>query len=500
MSSALVVLGNQLFDPQFWPTKLKPDFIYMAEDEGLCRHYKPHQQKILFFLASMRRYFDEVTSRVDVKGRYTKLGSEDFHVPFEEKLRDFCRSEKIQKLYFFEIEDKFFEERIKKFAQSERLDLQFMNNPQFILSRAEFKDYLENNKRPLMKQFYEGLRKKTGYLMDSNSMPVGGQFSYDSENRKPMPKELRPPKPKSFDLPAELSELRESIARIFSDHPGGLEHFRWGTSRDEALFALEDFVAQRFENFGSYQDSITPDSNFVFHSLISPYLNVGLITPKEVIEILLEAAQKNRTPLNSVEGLLRQILGWREFVRGIYQEFSELQDVENFWGHQNTLKECWYDGSTGIPPLDDAIKKAQKFAYNHHIERLMIVSNLMLLCRVRPQEVHRWFMEMFIDSSDWVMGPNVYGMGQFSDGGIFATKPYISGSSYILKMSNYKKGDWCEIWDGLYWSFISDYRSFFEKNPRLSMMTKTLDKLDLTRKKRIFEKAENFRARVTRSA
>ena len=204
-------------------------------------------------------------------------------------------------------------------------------------------------------------------------------------------------------------------------------------------------------------------------------------------------SENSEIPLHSVEGFLRQILGWREFVRGIYQNFSEKEENTNFFNHQRKLSSHWYDGTTGILPVDDAIKKANKYGYCHHIERLMILSNIMLLSEIDPKEVHRWFMEMFVDSADWVMGPNVYGMGQFSDGGLFATKPYISGSNYILKMSDYKKNDeWTNIWDGLYWRFIDKHSVFFSKNHRMNMMVKLSEKMDPDKKLKLFEFAEIF--------
>jgi deoxyribodipyrimidine photolyase-related protein len=190
-------------------------------------------------------------------------------------------------------------------------------------------------------------------------------------------------------------------------------------------------------------------------------------------------------------------MGWREFVRGIYQNFSEVQDSKNFFKHERKLTKNWYEGTTGSPPVDDAIKKALKYGYCHHIERLMILSNIMLLSEIHPEQVHRWFMEMFVDSADWVMGPNVYGMGQFSDGGIFATKPYISGSNYILKMSDYKKGDWCDIWDGLFWRFVGKNSGFLAKNYRMSMMVKTFEKMDATKKKKLMATAESFIQEMT---
>jgi deoxyribodipyrimidine photolyase-related protein len=224
---------------------------------------------------------------------------------------------------------------------------------------------------------------------------------------------------------------------------------------------------------------------------------LGLLNPDEVVQQALVIAKKLKTPIHSLEGFIRQIIGWREFLYGIDSIYGEKQKEMNFFNHQGQLAKSWYEGTTGIPPLDDAIKKVQKMAYLHHIERLMIVSNLMLLAEVHPQEVYRWFMEMHLDSYEWVMGPNVYGMGQMSDGGIFATKPYISGSNYILKMSDYSKGDWCEIWDGLYWSFIEKHKAFFLKNPRLSMMVKLLEKMPEARKKHLFKLAREFKEKNT---
>jgi len=226
--------------------------------------------------------------------------------------------------------------------------------------------------------------------------------------------------------------------------------------------------------------------------MLSPIINLGLITPATLIRETLDFAKTNKIPLNSLEGYVRQIIGWREFMRGIYQNYEERLLNTNFFNHQRKLSKSWYDGTTGIVPLDHAIKNCLQFGYTHHIERLMVVCNLMNLSGVHPVQVYKWFMEMYVDSSDWVMAPNVMGMGLFSDGGIFATKPYICGSSYILKMSDYPKGEWCEVMDGLYWKFIEDHKDFFLKNYRLAMMAKLLEKMDSVRKKRIFSKANIF--------
>ena len=211
------------------------------------------------------------------------------------------------------------------------------------------------------------------------------------------------------------------------------------------------------------------DPIFLFHSAISPLINCGLLTPQEILSAI--QPYEASIPINSYEGFVRQIIGWREFIRGIYHNFDDVQQTSNFFNHQRKLTNHWYNATTSILPLDDAIKQTMKLEYTHHINRLMVIGNIMLMCNIHPQEVYRWFMECYIDSADWVMGPNVFGMSQFSDGGIFATKPYICGSNYIRKMSHYKKGEWCEPMDALYWRFIADNVDFFAGNFRMKFMT-----------------------------
>ena len=243
---------------------------------------------------------------------------------------------------------------------------------------------------------------------------------------------------------------------------------------------------------------MVPNKNFLFHSTISPLLNIGLLTPEEVLQLTIDAFKKKALPLNSVEGFVRQILGWREFIRGIYQQKSDYQVKKNFWKHKRRLTHHWYDGTTGIDPLDDCIRRTSMDGYHHHIPRLMIISNIMNMSEIHPDDINKWFMEMYIDSSDWVMIPNVYGMATYSDGGLMSTKPYTCGSNYILKMSNYSKGEWCDIVDGLYWRFTDKHRSFYEKNARMSFLTRTLDRMNPERKSLIFNKANKFIKNTTK--
>ena len=287
-------------------------------------------------------------------------------------------------------------------------------------------------------------------------------------------------------------EVKELIQEMFSDHPGDTTNIWFPVTRQEAKKCLKTFTKERLNNFGIYEDAMVNEENFLFHSTLSPALNLGLLTPEEVISECLKYFKKKGAPLNSIEGFIRQIIGWREFIRGIYQMKGETQQSVNFWKHKKKLSDSWYEGTTGIIPLDDCIKSTIKDGYHHHIPRLMIISNLMNMCEVSPDEIYKWFMEMYIDSSDWVMTPNVYGMATFSDGGLMSTKPYTCGSNYILKMSNYPKGDWCDIVDGLYWRFTDKHRSFYEKNARMSFLTRSLDRMNIERKEMIFSKANKF--------
>ena len=287
------------------------------------------------------------------------------------------------------------------------------------------------------------------------------------------------------------------VNELFHNHPGDTKNYWLGTSRKDALKALDLFIKDKINYFGDYEDAVRKHSPFLFHSVLSPYLNLGLITPKDVIKKVLEANKTKEIPINSLEGFIRQLIGWREFMRGIYHNFNERLEKSNFFNHQRKLSDDWYNGTTGIDPIDDAINDADRYGYAHHIIRLMHLSNVMTLSQLHPKEIYKWFMEMFVDSSDWVMSPNVFGMGTFSDGGIFSTKPYICGSNYIIKMSNYKKGNWSDIVDGLYWNFIHNNKEVLSKNPRMGMVMMSYRKLKEERKDHLLNIANEFIVKKT---
>ena len=487
----LLILGNQLF-PIEHIKKTKVKKVFMAEDFGLTTYHKHHKLKILMFLWAMRQYRDELVEN-GYTVYYYSIEDKNFKISYEDKLLAAIKKYKIEKINYFEIEDHFFEDNFNKFIIKNKIKTKLIQNPMFLLSRAKFVEFAHTQKNLIrMASFYQKMRIKMSILIDENTKPIGGKWSYDEENRKKIPQNINIPEKPSLTNNNDINDLKNKINLIFKDHPGSADYLWMPTNRQEALKWMDKFFKTKFHNFGIYEDAIIDNNNFLFHSALSPIVNMGLLTPDEIIQKAVNFSKQESVPLNSLEGFIRQIIGWREFIRGIYHYKGREEKKSNFWQHNRRLTSDWYEGSTGIKPLDDVIKDCLKYGYTHHIPRLMIVCNIMNLCRIHPDEIYKWFMEMFVDSSDWVMVPNVYGMGTFADGGIFATKPYSCGSNYILKMSNYKRGDWCEIVDGLYWKFMSDNLSFFKSNHRLSILVRSLDKMNKVKKDIIFQKATKF--------
>ncbi len=485
------ILGNQLFPLKNLARFKNDHLLFMAEDKELCTYKKHHKLKILLFLSSMRSYAENLKKN-KFKIEYSKIDSQEFKKKYTEKLMRIISRKKIKEVSSFEVEDKFFEIKLKQFFNQQKIKWNIIPSPMFLNSREEFKTYLSKTKRPFMANFYKERRQKLNILMRKDGSPEGGKWSFDEDNRNKIPKNLKVPILPKLNETTHTKELKTVVNKLFKNHPGNVNEFWFATEYSEVIKLLDFFIKEKSNLFGDYEDAVDQNNHILFHSALSPYLNIGLITPDVVIQKILDFHKKNKIRLNSLEGFIRQIIGWREFMRGIYQNYSSEMENKNFFKQNRKMKISWYKGTTGLPPLDYAIKNAYKYGWSHHIERLMILSNIMNLCEIKPQLVYNWFMEMYVDSSDWVMVPNVYGMGLFSDGGIFATKPYICGSSYFMKMMDFKKGEWCNTMDGLYWRFINRNRSFFSKNPRLSMMVRIFDKMKTDRKKKILSEAEKF--------
>lgn len=490
-----LVPGDQLFPLEH--AALEPAaVVFMAEDIGLCTDHRHHQQKIVLFLAAMRCY----RNKLEAAGHcvhYTELTANDAR-SYEHKLLQVARETGATTLEFFEIENKPMEGRIRALAREHGLRIRELPSPMFLTGRDEFESFVAGKSQVRMAAFYKYQRRRLNILVDPDGQPVGGRWSFDDQNRKKLPAALMPPPRPEAAGSHVVSEVIDLVGQMFAEHPGSAQDFSWPVTHEGATDWLQQFLREGLSDFGPYEDAISTRSTTVFHSLLSPMMNMGLLTPGDVVRQVTDFAAQRDIPLPSLEGFYRQVIGWREFVRGVYRQFGDQQEGANFWKHERELSDDWYTGTTGIPILDDTIRNALQDGWTHHIPRLMVVANLMILCEIRPAAAYRWFMEMFVDSADWVMGPNVYGMGIFSDGGIIMTKPYICGSNYLLKMSDYKRGDWCDTVDGLYWRFIAKHRGYFSSNPRLSLSVRGLDRLADDRNARITFAAERFLSKVTR--
>ena len=427
-----IVLGNQLFPIKNLKSFKDEHVFFMCEDYGLCTYEKHHKHKILLFLSSMRSYADSIKKN-KFKLDYLKIEDNDFKEDYLKKLKKVIDKKKISEITSFEIEDKTFEKKILHFSKKEKINWNIIQTPMFLNSRVEFKNYLGKSKKPFMATFYKEVRKKSGILMGSGGEPIGGKWSFDEDNRNKLPKDIEIPKFPKINETHHTKKIKPIVEKLFKDHPGNTDNFWLATEYEDVVKLLNFFIKEKSNLFGDYEDAVNQKDNILFHSALSPYINLGLITPEFIIKKILDFHKKNKIRMNSLEGYIRQIIGWREFMRGIYQGYSDEMENKNFFNQNRKMKSSWYDGTTGLPPLDHAIQNAVTYGWSHHIERLMILSNIMNLCEIKPKIVYKWFMEMFVDSSDWVMVPNVYGMGLFSDGGIFATKPYICGSSLIHK-------------------------------------------------------------------
>lgn len=371
-----------------------------------------------------------------------------------------------QTFYLADPVDDLLTKRVRKTLQQRSCVLEILPTPMLLTPTEVMDDYFNGRRKPMMVHFYQMQRKRLGVLIDDQGAPVGGRWSFDADNRKKLPKGITVPEEPSIDLPV--------------DH---LSAQQW----------LDTFLEHRLAGFGTYEDAISSRHRVMWHSVLTPMLNLGLLTPQQVLNRTLAAADASEIPLNSLEGFLRQIIGWREFMAAMYLRHGVTMRNSNFWNFEDRpIPDAFYQGTTGIPPIDDAIKRALNTGYCHHIERLMLLGNMMLLCGFHPTRIYTWFMELFVDAYDWVMVPNVYGMSQFADGGIFTSKPYLSGSNYVRKMSDYKTGEWCGIWDGLFWSFIHRHGDFFRSQPRLAMMTRNLDRMAPEVMETHYSKAQQF--------
>jgi deoxyribodipyrimidine photolyase-related protein len=468
----------------------KSDTIYLIEVDLFFKTFNFHKAKLAFHRSSMRAYFDRVSKIYKKTWKY--ISQEEEASDIRILINNLVQQQEVT-LHYIDPTDNWLRQRILKHKTKIKEVIEY-ENPLFLNTKEELSDFFKPGKKSFFQTtFYKQQRKKWDILIQPNGDPVGDKWTFDTENRKKYPKKSSPP---PITLPEPDSYWEEAIAYVekhFSNNPGQIgTQPLYPYKKDTAKVWFEQFLERRFHLFGDYEDAILQEEWILHHSVLTPMLNTGLLSVDYVVSRSLEYANTNQVPINSLEGFVRQIIGWREFIRGMYQVKGSQSRTTNFWGFTRKIPAAFYDGTTGIKPVDKTIQKVIKTGYCHHIERLMVLGNFMLLCEFDPNEVYRWFMELFIDAYDWVMVPNVYGMSQFADGGLFATKPYISGSNYLIKMSNYPKGDWQKIWDGLFWHFMDKHRIFFLKNPRLGMLVRTFDKMTEDKKVQHQEYALNF--------
>ncbi len=487
MKTAVVIFPNQLFENN--PALSTGGEVYLVEEYLFFRQYNFHKQKLVLHRASMK-FYEKFLTEKGFKVNYIESTDELSDV---RKLIPYLIENGFAEIHFCDVADNHLERRIKK--HTAEVKLTEYETPMFLNSKHELADYFAGKKRYYQTDFYTQQRKKRRILLDKDFGPTGGKWTFDADNRWKYPKNKVPPK---VEFPAKNSFRKEAekyVEANFGDNYGELSgDFVYPATYQESREWLGQFLENRFREFGEFEDALVAAENILHHGLLTPMMNIGLLTPHEVIEMTLEFAVKNDIPINSTEGFIRQIIGWREFIRGVYEVAGTRERTMNFWKFSRKIPETFWTGETGIEPLDITIKKVLETGYCHHIERLMVIGNFMLLCEFDPDEVYRWFMELFIDSYDWVMVTNIYGMSQFADGGLMATKPYISGSNYLMKMSDYQKGDWQKIWDALFWRFMDAHRDFFLKNPRLGMLVKMFDKMPNEKRFSHIETAENYLA------
>lgn len=467
--SAVLILGDQLFLDH--PALKDSKEVIMIEADSICQKFQYHKHKLILILASMREYRD----------RLEKKGFKVWYVEYKPRSDFFEELERIVKKNHFDSIHLVPPESIRglnsfeKFCTKNNLSKFYYDSPGFLTNKELGLRWLSDYEKPLMENFYRWQRKRLNILIH-NGKPVGGIWNFDKQNRKPLEKKLIIPKIPSATKSQRVNEAITIVEKYFSNNPGEVSDFWLPTNREGALHWLHDFVENRLSYFGNYEDAMSREEVFLFHSVLSPLINIGLLTPEEIIDVVLKAYKLQKASINSVEGYLRQIVGWREYMRLIYWGKRNMHKL-NYFGFSKKLESWWYDEkypSQQLPePIQISLKKVFKYGYNHHIERLMVFGNWFLLNEYNPQSVVDWFMSMYVDAYEWVMIPNVIGMSQYADGGYVATKPYISGDSYLQKMGNWwnktskiGQGEYTKK----YWNFLIKHKDLLENNPRMSLV------------------------------
>jgi deoxyribodipyrimidine photolyase-related protein len=480
------------------------DVILLAEVMEEATYVRHHQQKIVFLFSAMRHFADELAGK-GFTVRYVKLDDPaNTGSLFGEVQRAFAE-EDIEELIVTACGEYRLAGEMEGWSRRLNRPVTIREDDRFIASLPEFRAWAEGRRQLRMEYFYREMRKKTGLLMKDGE-PVGGQWNFDQENRKKLPKGYTPPAAPPVAETAIIKDVKALVAERFGDHFGTLDRYLYGVTREAALERLDLFIADSLPNFGDYQDAMATGEDFLNHSLVSAYLNAGLLTPLEICQAAEEAYEEGRVPLNAAEGFIRQIIGWREFIRGVYWLKMPEYRERNHFGAERPLPDFYWTGETDMHCVAEAVRNTRDNAYAHHIQRLMITGNLALLMGVAPDEINEWYLIVYADAYEWVQLPNTHGMAIFADGGVVGSKPYAASGSYINRMSNYcrscrynvreRTGDDACPFNYLYWDFIMRNEHKLRANPRMGVIYRSLDKMEAGQKTSLRASAREFFKRV----
>ncbi|MBL8216735.1 MAG: cryptochrome/photolyase family protein [Bryobacterales bacterium] len=486
MRNLVVVLGDQLDreSAAFDGFDRSSDRVWMAEAAGESTYVWSHKARIAIFLAAMRHFRDGL----DVPVEYRRLNDAENTGTLEGELRASLARLQPQAVVVVEPGEYRIEQMLRRVAGEAGVPLEIRPDRHFLCSKGEFAEHAKGKKKLLLEFFYRWMRQRSGVLMEG-SKPAGGDWNFDTENRKSFPKTgpafLRAPV--TFAPDETTAEVLRLVEERFPQHPGRLAHFDWPVTRAQALQALEDFVRHRLPLFGQFQDAMWTREPYLYHSRISAGLNLKLLRTREVLEAAENAYRQGHAPIASVEGFVRQILGWREYVRGVYWQFMPGYEESNALEAHEPLPGFYWDGETEMNCLREAIGQTLDYGYAQHIQRLMVTGLYALLLGVEPRQIHEWYLAVYIDAVEWVEMPNVIGMSQFADGGKMSTKPYIASGKYVQRMSNYCAGcrydpakatgaEACPF-TTLYWDFLDRHEAFLAGVPRMEMQLRNLRKM-----------------------
>lgn len=495
MTVGIWVLGDQLWAGQAALkscTDAKASVLFI-ESISYARSRPYHAQKLVLVWSAMRHFAEELKAE---GWSVTYAIAEDFQTP----LQAWIQQEQISELRVMEPSDRPFRALIESLDLP--CELTILPNNHFLWSRKDFRQWAGSRKSLLMESFYREGRKRFQVLMEGNE-PVGGQWNFDKENRKPPKGKLNTPEPQWFEPDAITQAVIEHVETTPLPTYGKIQPFRWAVTRTQALQVLDTFIQTRLATFGPYQDAMVTGEDTMWHALLSPYLNVGFLHPLEVITAVEQAFYDGNLDLNSVEGFIRQVLGWREYMHGLYHYMDETYTQNNWFEHHHPLPAFFWDASkTDMNCLHQTLSQVERTGYAHHIQRLMLLANFALIAGLSPQAVEAWFHAAFIDAHDWVMQTNVIGMGLFADGGVLASKPYAASANYINKMSDYCKscvydkgdrlGDRACPFNTFYWNFLDRHRDKLQSQGRMSFILKNLDRMSDAERSSIRQKAAQW--------